>query len=312
MTRTPDRTFQAAARDALVAEVENTERPGEARLETAGPAPRSVVRVGIAILIAGGTIAAAWLGIIAVRDHRLSAAPPAATHHAVSPTPSAPPSAAVGLSDDRMSALISQVTGSGTLAGPITGRFTITYPYGSPVLRLRDLQVGSSTARTVLVAVDLASATCRASEVGTTAGTITAQARQSADLQDSSPQRFSDLSYMRALAIWPNDMGCVAAKVSAGTIDWTLPAALRAIAQTDRGPRHAAQGKTIVDHGRPARYTVAADDRIASVAARFDLSTDELLYLNPLRDHGSDVQLYVGETLNLNPLDRAYFSNTGF
>lgn len=272
------------------------------------------MRTVLALLIAGTAITSGWLGVIAVQSHHESVIRPAATQRSQTsnPAPTPTPTQTVSVSDDQMRTLINQVAGSGTLTGPITGDFTITHEHGSPVLHLSNLKVGSSDARTVLVAVNLASATCQAQNVGTTAGTITAQTRQSVDLQDSSPQTFSDLSYMDALAIWPNDMGCVTSKVSAATIRWTLPSGIRSLAKTDFGSAAGAHGNLTTAKGRPVRYQVAADDQITAVAARFDLTPWELLYLNPLRNHGNDNTLYTGETLNLNPLDRAYFSNTGF
>lgn len=308
MTRSPDRSFQSAARAALLEEVDRGRQPVRRGARRVGSRSRSMLRTGLAVGLAGGVIAAGWVGVVAVQQHRSSVAPPAASRPAAS-TPS--PTPTVPVSDDRMRALIDAVTGTGTLTGPITGSFTITTEYGSPVLHLSDLQVGASTARQVVVAVDLASATCSANRVGTVAGSITTATRQTVDLQDSSAQTFSDLSYMKALAIWPQDKGCVADEVSAGTITWRLPAGIRSLAETDLGARAAARGRVTEQSGRPVRYRVVADDQIATVAARFDLTVDELLYLNPLRDRGDDQRLYVGETLNLNPLDRAYFSASG-
>jgi len=315
VSRSPDRSFQSAARSALLDEVKHSRRPVKTGSEAVRSERRPVLRTGIAVGIAGGLITAAWLGVVAVQHHRPSVPPPAATQRdepTSTPTQTPPPSGTVPVSDDQMRGLINQVTGAGTLTGPITGSFTITTEYGSPVLHLTDLNVGSSTARNVLVAVDLASATCSGNSVGTVAGTISAKARQTVDLQDSSPQIFSDLSYMKALAIWPQDMGCVADKVSAGTISWHLPGGIRSLADTDLGTRAGARGEVTVGAGRPARYKVVAGDEVTAVAARFGLTVNELLYLNPLRDRGSSPQLYAGETLNLNPLDRAYFSNSGF
>jgi hypothetical protein len=312
MTRSPDRTFQAAAREALLTEIDGDRSRAHRGSRHRSEASRQIMRTGLGLLIAGTTVAAGWLGVVAVQGRARQVEPPAATRPAPTSTPSPTPSDRTGVTDDQMRALINQVTGTGTLTGPITGDFTITHEYGSPVLHLTNVDVGSSDARTVLVAVDLASATCTAEKVGTTAGTITAKPRQTVSLQDSSPQTFSDLSYMKALAIWPEDMGCVAGEVSAGTIRWRLPARLRELAKTDLGPVPAARGHVTVTDDRPTRYRVASNDSISAVAARFDLTANELLYLNPLRDHGNDDQLFAGETLNLDPLDRAYFSNTGF
>jgi hypothetical protein len=311
MTRSPDRAFRSAARVALLEEIDRARSLPGVQFESAGVGRRAVLRTGVAFGVAGGLIAAAWLGVSVLQHHHVAVAPPAAPQRATS-TPSPSPTQTVPVCDDEMRALINQVTGAGTLTGPITGTFTITTAYGSPVLHLSDLQVGSSTARQVIVSVDLASATCSGNRVGTVAGTISAKPRQAVDLQDSSPQTFSDLSYMKALAIWPQDMGCVASKVSAGTITWHLPAGIKSLAKTNLEQRPAARGDVTLQDGRPVRYTVAANDQIAAVAARFDLTVNELLYLNPLRDRGSDQQLYAGETLNLNPLTRAYFSNSGF
>lgn len=309
MTKTPDRTFQAAARSALLAEIDQRRPEGAGGRTTARRSGREVLRIALVTGILGATVAAAWFGITVAQQHTR-----AGLHVADSATtrPSVAPSVAPTETPDPVAAAIGSVVGTGRLTGAITGDFTIRYhafvpQHPVPYLTLTNLHVGTSTARQVLLSVDLASATCKANNSGFLAGTITAARTQTVDLQDSGVQTVSDLSYLHAIAIWKQE-GCAPGDVAAsGTITWKLPAAIRDLARTDHGTRPGATGPTSTIDGRPSRYTVEPDDQITAVAARFDLTVADLLYLNPLRRRGNDTTLYAGEQLNLNPLTRDWF-----
>ena len=263
------------------------------------PALRPMLQVALVVLLVGVAAAGAWS---AAADRSPDPAPPASAGptSAAAVAPTRIPAPAPPVSDDRMRVLIDQVTGTGSLRGAVTGDFTITHEYGTPVLHLRNLDVGSSPARHLLVAVDLDSATCRADHVGTIAGRITTRRTQRVQLQDSSPQIFSDLSYMRALAVW--DLSCTPSEIGAGPIRWRLPKALRDLAHVDLGARPGARGVVARRGGRPVGYAVAPGDAMSAVAARFGLTPWELLYLNPLRDRGSNDALFAEERLSLDPL----------
>ncbi|WP_164554712.1 LysM peptidoglycan-binding domain-containing protein, partial [Pseudomonas viridiflava] len=57
--------------------------------------------------------------------------------------------------------------------------------------------------------------------------------------------------------------------------------------------------------GAPAAYTVAPDDLIGDVAARFGITVRDLVWLNEgVQVFGQDQHLYEGTTLNLDPLGR--------
>ena len=184
------------------------------------PSPRRMLGTALVVLLVGGAAAGAWSTIddrhVPARTTASSVSAPAPPVRSSTTPPDAPP-----VSDDRMRHLIDEVVGTGSLTGAVTGDFTITHEYGAPVLHLRHLEVGSSPARDLLTAVDLDSATCRADHVGTIAGRITTRRTQRVLLQDPSPQTFSDLSFMRALAVWNGS--CDPSEVGAGPIRWTLP-----------------------------------------------------------------------------------------
>lgn len=238
------------------------------------------------------------------------AGPTAVPHGGLGPVaergPAAGRSASAATSPaDPVAAHLDEVTGTGRLTGPITGSFTITYQDRSPTLHLRDLDVHGSPARTFQFAADLASATCRDDDVGLLHGTVSSARTQDIGLRDPAFAGLSDLSYFRALAIWPaaDRDSCTPDRVSAGTITWTLPAAIRDLAATDRGAAAGAHGDVTTVDGRPSSYRVAPDDQVADVLARFDLTLDDLLYLNPFRDR-DETELLADERLDLDALHR--------
>ena len=300
MSRTPDRQFQAALRHHLTEVIDRTPTPQHgSRAVTARPA-RDWLRLSVAGLVAVAAISATWSGLAAIRQHTPDQ-PPAVSSPTTSPSDTPSPSSGELLQH------IEQVTGRGRLTGPITGTFTIAYDTdGAMVLHLRDLDVGTSTARTFQFAANLASATCEEDDVGLLHGDITAVRTQDIELRDPAITGPSDLSYMHALAIWPSADrdSCTPARVSAGTITWTLPAAIRALGATDSGSTAGATGSVQTKHGRPQTYTVAADDRLDAVLTRFDLTFDELLYLNPFRTRGSSTELFTDEQLTLDATAR--------
>lgn len=302
MTRTPDRKFQEALRARILEEIDHKEvvrsslRTGASTTRTS----RDWARLVTAGIVVTATVAAAWVSIAVVQQRRADA--PAASSSAIA----SPRVSAKATQPEVLIASIHKVVGVGRLSGPITANFRIDYKDTALTLHLTDVSLGRSAARTFQFASDMASATCNGDEVGLLYGSITSARTQNIELRDPATAGMSDLSYMHALAIWPGTTrdSCQSSKVSAGAITWTLPASLRSLAETDHGPTSGAQGNVQLADGRPRQYTVASGDTLPKVLARFNITFEELLYLNPFRTRGFNTTLFVGEKLNLDALAR--------
>ncbi|MGG7308417.1 LysM peptidoglycan-binding domain-containing protein [Curtobacterium sp. AB451] len=91
------------------------------------------------------------------------------------------------------------------------------------------------------------------------------------------------------------------------TVRWSIPARKTNVHPVDHGARPNATGSVTAaaGGGAPARYTVAPDDLIGDVAARFGITVRALVWLNEgVQVFGEDQHLYEGTTLNLDPLGR--------
>ncbi|ROP61420.1 LysM domain-containing protein [Curtobacterium sp. PhB115] len=91
------------------------------------------------------------------------------------------------------------------------------------------------------------------------------------------------------------------------TVRWSVPARQTNVHPKDAGARANATGPVTATTagGAPRSYTVAPDDLIGDVAARFGISVRALVWLNEgLQVFGTDQHLYEGTTLNLDPLGR--------
>lgn len=99
---------------------------------------------------------------------------------------------------------------------------------------------------------------------------------------------------------------CFYAVAAVAPLTWTMPDMRPGLVVTDAGSTGGARGDVEVSDGVPIDYAVVDDDRLAEIAARFGITLDDLLYLNPARVvPGDDPALaYVGETLNLDPANR--------
>jgi hypothetical protein len=99
-----------------------------------------------------------------------------------------------------------------------------------------------------------------------------------------------------------------AGKVLAVTsVRWSVPARQTNVHPVDGGARPNANGavSATTASGAPKAYTVAPDDLIGDVAARFGISVRALVWLNEgVQVFGQDQHLYEGTTLNLDPLAR--------
>lgn len=91
------------------------------------------------------------------------------------------------------------------------------------------------------------------------------------------------------------------------TVRWSVPARQTNVHPKDAGTRANAAGTVAgtTAAGAPAAYTVAPDDLIGDVAARFGITVRDLVWLNEgVQVFGQDQHLYEGTTLNLDPLAR--------
>ncbi len=90
-------------------------------------------------------------------------------------------------------------------------------------------------------------------------------------------------------------------------VRWSVPARQTNVHPADGGQRSGATGPVTATtpSGAPKSYTVAPDDLIGDVAARFGISVRALVWLNDgVQVFGTDQHLYEGTTLNLDPLGR--------
>lgn len=90
-------------------------------------------------------------------------------------------------------------------------------------------------------------------------------------------------------------------------VRWSVPQRQTNVHPVDAGARANAAGPVTATtaSGAPRSYTVARDDLIGDVAARFGVSVKALVWLNAdVQVFGDDQYLYEGTTLNLDPLAR--------
>ncbi|WIE75123.1 LysM domain-containing protein [Curtobacterium sp. MCSS17_007] len=90
-------------------------------------------------------------------------------------------------------------------------------------------------------------------------------------------------------------------------VRWSVPARQTNVHPVDGGARANASGPVTATatSGAPRSYTVARDDLIGDVAARFGISVKALVWLNAdVQVFGDDQYLYEGTSLNLDPLAR--------
>lgn len=89
--------------------------------------------------------------------------------------------------------------------------------------------------------------------------------------------------------------GCVFTPVAFAPISWTLPDTHPDLSVRDSGSMAGARGTATVVSGAPSSYVVADGDNLSSIAARFGISLDDLLFLNPM----DSMPLWAGQHLNL-------------
>lgn len=89
---------------------------------------------------------------------------------------------------------------------------------------------------------------------------------------------------------------CATAPAARAVLDWTYEPLRANLSAVDTGPTGGARGEPALHDGVIVGYTVAVNDLVEEVAARFRLAADDIRYLNP--ELGP--KLRVGETITLN------------
>lgn len=95
----------------------------------------------------------------------------------------------------------------------------------------------------------------------------------------------------------PNGLDeCAAAPAATAVLDWSYEPLRRGLRGVDTGATGGARGEAKLEDGVVVGYTVVADDLIEEVAARFQLTPEDIRYLNP--EVGP--KLRTGETVTVN------------
>jgi hypothetical protein len=92
--------------------------------------------------------------------------------------------------------------------------------------------------------------------------------------------------------------------LAVNTVHWAIPVRQSNVHPVDGGARAYASGAVTAKtaSGAPKRYRVAAGDITAVVAKRFEISIEDLIWLNAnLQVFGDQQYLYASTTLNLDP-----------
>lgn len=201
-------------------------------------------------------------------------------------------------------------TAVGTVTGAVTGTVQITGTSDSGfAIAVLPTHTTGNTDREVELATSLRDIDCsldndsprsRAVDFGQMS-VATSRTMERPALEHSQ----GDLSYLTVLVLVDESSKryCDPATMGIARLHWTRAKALTGLRAIDAGPRAAARGRVTTRGGRPYSYRVADDDQLDSVAARFGLTGDELLYLNP-RSRSDDTMLFADDTLNLDPQNR--------
>lgn len=102
----------------------------------------------------------------------------------------------------------------------------------------------------------------------------------------------------------PNADGCVYPALALATLTWKIAPSHTGLVVTDHGPRPQATGTVTVADGQPSTYTVAPNDTIEAIRARFGITADDFYYLNPFNGMTDDSELRYGTVYNLSPTNR--------
>jgi hypothetical protein len=99
--------------------------------------------------------------------------------------------------------------------------------------------------------------------------------------------------------------GCQQPIVALTRISWTMKTIYPRMVVHDRGAASGAEGVVTTKGGSPFSYQTARNDSWTAIARRFDLTPDQLRFLNPIRHPDAVVaEAYAGQMLNLSPRNR--------
>jgi hypothetical protein len=115
------------------------------------------------------------------------------------------------------------------------------------------------------------------------------------------PSFFSTVAVLEYPEGPAEDGVCWQRTLAIATLTWTMPDLHPALVVADTGEGSGASGEVTTDSsGAPLTYLTASGDTWAAIAARFGISAEELLYLNPGRPIAYDpASAYAEELLNL-------------
>jgi hypothetical protein len=219
---------------------------------------------------------------------------------------------------DSPAASLSGVIATGTLisvqtSDPISGTVTVV---GNPsnhalTVKLAGLAGNLSNASTaeLSAAAVKPGATCPPAGLAFSNGSMSTTSNQHFTLPSDHSPGWENPSFFHSVILTskavPTTGGCVSGMVAYAALTWTVGDPRPDIHVIDRGPRAGARGHVVTVGGKATAYTVVAGDNLVSIAARFNLTLDDLFYLNPARTPSPlSTVTEVGETLNLSKSSR--------
>lgn len=119
---------------------------------------------------------------------------------------------------------------------------------------------------------------------------------------DLDPSWNDSLIILDAASETPDENGCRFPVAVHADFEWSMPDVRPDLLVTDGQAADGATGETSIDDGAPVAYVVAPNDTLDAVAARFGISAQDLLFLNPARQNDTSTGpeiLIAGERLNL-------------
>lgn len=126
----------------------------------------------------------------------------------------------------------------------------------------------------------------------------------SAALNLGSAPRVRDATFLVSIStLGPYSGSCYGQPVlSTAPITWSMQPLYPDLVVVDSGETGGAKGAVTLEGEVPVSYRVHQGDVLEEIAARFGITTDELVWLNPRRPNPDIV--YTEETLNLSPSRR--------
>lgn len=219
---------------------------------------------------------------------------------------------------DSPAATLSGVIATGTLVGvqtsdPIGGTVAVVANPASHALtvKLVDLtgNLATASAAELSAAAVRPGSTCTPLGLSFSNGSMSTRANQQFTLPSDHSPGWENPSFFHSLIltskIVPTVGECASAMVAYAQLTWTIGDPRPDIHVADRGRRTGAEGHAVDAGGAPKSYTVVAGDNLSSIAARFNLTLDDLFYLNPARTPSPlSTVIETGDVLNLSKLGR--------